>query len=232
MGCCYPGIRRKFRVRYELENATHTSHFRYSPRDGDYGSYRLAGKSLKEIDVVAFTGDATSKSESQLPRRWSDWPQPVKLAVPGNHDEQCTFELLTGWKWRTPWSQQVEDLLFIGVETECGHEEFCGKVADTTMVDVAGLVILFHHYPCGDAGNSVSVAIERYAPGIPVLVLHGHWHPRSQQYPEWKTDAKMGHIECFRSKIISCQRDNRGVCALITWDCGHFSHETVRCDNL
>jgi hypothetical protein len=42
-------------------------------------------------DVVALTGD----SAGVLPEHWNDWPQPLKLSVPGNHDSPETFLHLT-----------------------------------------------------------------------------------------------------------------------------------------
>src|SRR5438045_83244 len=47
-----------------------------------------------ECDVVAVTGDCTSKGNTQLPAEWNQWPQRIKLSVPGNHDLGDTFDRL------------------------------------------------------------------------------------------------------------------------------------------
>ncbi len=50
-----------------------------------------------DCDVVALTGDCASLSTRQVPLEWDAWPQALKLAVAGNHDEPNTFELLESW---------------------------------------------------------------------------------------------------------------------------------------
>lgn len=54
--------------------------------------------SLSDCDVVALTGDCTSKDNKQLPKKWNEWPQRLKLSVPGNHDLPHTFDRLSNWE--------------------------------------------------------------------------------------------------------------------------------------
>ena len=52
-----------------------------------------------------------------LPEHWNDWPQSLKLSVPGNHDSPETFVHLTSWIHETPWFRRHDDLAFLGIDT-------------------------------------------------------------------------------------------------------------------
>jgi hypothetical protein len=69
----------------------------------------------------------------------------------------------------------------------------------------------------------VGVVLSTICAGLPVLVLHGHEHPKHSELPEFEPTAVLGDTICARSKVISCARQKRGVGALIEWDAGTFA---------
>jgi 3',5'-cyclic AMP phosphodiesterase CpdA len=79
--------------------------------------------SLPQCDVLALTGDCTSESTDQLPAHWDEWPQRLKLLVPGNHDYAHSFDLLHNWNHRAPWTSRLNDLSFIGIDSSNGFSD-------------------------------------------------------------------------------------------------------------
>ena len=69
-----------------------------------------------DVDVIAFTGDYLW-SQDQLPKSLNEWPQQLKLSVPGDHDGKKTFDLLCDWSHKTPYVIHSHDITFIGLDS-------------------------------------------------------------------------------------------------------------------
>lgn len=177
-------------------------------------------------DVVALTGDCAGV----LPRHWNDWPQPLKLSVPGNHDSPETFLHLTSWIHKTPWFRRYNDLAFLGIDTSdlsspFGRlEEQLDTFWDEDITSVTAFVLLTHQWPRENEVNETSQLLAKFIDKRRLLVLDGHNHPRGTR---WKRSEALGPITCFRSTVISCNVP-KGNANLVTWNGSGFERETVR----
>ena len=177
-------------------------------------------------DVIALTGDCAGV----LPEHWDDWPQPLKLAVPGNHDSPETFLHLASWIHNTPWFRRHNDLAFLGIDTSdlsspFGRlEEQLDAFWDEDITGVSAFVLLTHQWPLDNEVNGASELPAKFIDNRQLLVLDGHNHPRGTS---WTENGKLGSITCFRSTVISCNPP-KGTCNLLTWNSSIFDRGTVR----
>lgn len=191
-------------------------------------------KDFFECEVVAHTGDATSNLRNPS-SAWNDWPQQVKLSVPGEHGEnRDSYSHLTDWIWSTPWHYSVGDLLFLGIDDFSTLSSLIASVPSTAQNSACAIVILVHRLIYRNFGQIISSA-ERLAPEIgrfacnrPILFLHGHDHLEDASGSVWDTDFPIGERVSYRSNVYSSARKNRGRANLITWDGAIFKCESVQ----
>jgi hypothetical protein len=200
-----------------------------------------------DCDVVALTGDCTSSTRTQLPEEWNDWPQRLKLAVPGNHDELDTFDLLDDWLWLQrspdieerayPMIHQLDELVFVGIDTSKDIDPFSNVLTDLNLLyqlnpteasNGSALVLLTHRWPEPGAAEGMGDILQAFVGDRILLVLHGHKHPWYAEESEWKSSAKIGNLTHYRSKAISSQRQKRGSGHLIVWDGDQFKCSEVQ----
>lgn len=193
--------------------------------------------------AVALTGDCTSSRNTQLPEEWNEWPQPLKLSVPGNHDKTHTFDLLHTWQClRTqefgrerliPLVYSLNDLVFIGVDTSKYHEPFSelandlGKLEAEKVSGGSAVILLTHKWPELGEDEWIGEMLKDFVANRVLLVLHGHKHPWYADGTEWESSAKIGNLSYYRSKVISCQKP-RGRGHLITWENNQFTCKVVQ----
>lgn len=177
-------------------------------------------------DVVALTGDCAGV----LPESWNDWPQSIKLSVPGNHDSPETFAHLTSWIHETPWFHRHNDLAFLGIDTSDltgpfgALEEQLDAFWDEDIAGVSGFVVLTHQWPSDNEVDRAGELLAKFIDKRQLLILDGHNHPHGTN---WEMNAKLGPIACFRSTVISCNAP-KGTGHLLTWNSKRFHCETVR----
>jgi predicted phosphodiesterase len=197
-----------------------------------------------DCDVVALTGDCTSSSNRQLPDEWNEWPQRLKLAMPGNHDDLNTFDLLHGWRWLPKWEygrerhpplvHRLNDLLFVGVDTSDKRRPYAeleadlDKIKQTEAADTSAVVLLTHIWPCWGEAEEMGEILRGFIGNRSLLVLHGHWHNGNSKGSEWEAAAKIGGVTYYRSKAISCKGPKRGRGHLITWGNSQFTCSEVQ----
>ena len=132
-----------------------------------------------DCDVVAHTGDCVSRFCDRLPSEWDEWPQRVKLSVPGNHgDHTNTFESLHTWIHWAPWVISVDDLLFLGLHLN--KDEWCSYLtkARSERADSRAIVLLTHYRPPAHDGTRFAHALADFVDGRELLILHGDEHPK------------------------------------------------------
>ena len=184
-----------------------------------------------ECDVLALTGDCTSNSTDKLPQEWDNWPQRLKLSVPGNHDCSNTFDLLPNWISRTPWSYRLNDLIFIGIDSSEDFASIINQLKQLNRSEVEGgsaLVILTHKWPDSQSVNQVAKALNDFTSGRSLLILHGHEHRYPFNGSSWDESASIGKVKCYRSNVSSCSRPERGRAHLIIWKNGSFRCSIIR----
>jgi hypothetical protein len=177
-------------------------------------------------DVVALTGDCAGV----LPEHWNDWPQLLKLSVPGNHDSPQTFVHLTNWIHNTPWFRRHDDLAFLGLDTSDQSNPF-GTLGDQLdpfwdedITGVSAFVVLTHKWPQDSEVDGAAELLAKFIDKRLLVVLDGHNHPRGTI---WESNVTLGLIACFRSTVISCNVP-KGNAHLLTWNSRDFDCETVR----
>jgi hypothetical protein len=74
-------------------------------------------QTLSNCDALALTGDSVKRPSMKLPPQWNQFPQRLKLSVPGHHDSYETFVGMSNWVYRTPWFVRHNDLVFLGIDT-------------------------------------------------------------------------------------------------------------------
>lgn len=177
-------------------------------------------------DVVALTGD----SAGVLPEHWNDWPQTLKLSVPGNHDSPETFLNLTNWIHKTPWFFRHDDLAFLGLDTSDKNNPFgtlndqLDPFWDEDLTGVSAFVVLTHKWPLDHELAGVGQLLAKFVDKRQLLVLDGHNHPRGST---WELNVELDPIICFRSTVISCNVPKGGA-HLLTWNSKDFCCEAVR----
>jgi len=178
-----------------------------------------------EWEVVALTGDCAGV----LPDHWNDWPQSLRLSVPGN-DSPETFLHLTSWIHNAPWFSRHNDLAFLGIDTSDLSSPF-GRLEeqlepfwDEDITGVSGFVLLTHQWPLDNEVNGASQLLAKFINKRQLLVLDGHNHPRGTR---WETNGELGTITCSRSTVISCNAP-KGTGHLLTWNSNAFDCEAVR----
>jgi hypothetical protein len=180
--------------------------------------------------VVALTGDYVSTLNLQLPAEWDDWPQPVKLSVPGNHGNHSqAFARLSNWIHLAPWSYQVEDLLFIGLDLLSSRcwEQFISDLSAHHQAHIVGLVLLTHERPRPLIHTPLFTALANMVDVSRLLILHGDDHP-GQFQSEWDDGESFGGRSFFRSNVCSSGGSNHwGGGHRITWRYRTFWHERV-----
>ena len=190
--------------------------------------------SLPKCEVLALTGDCTSNSTDQLPQKWDNWPQRLKISVPGNHDYSYTFDLLPNWISHTPWAYRLDDLIFIGIDSSDNFSYTIDQLQQLDRSEIEGgsaLVILTHRWSDSQSANEVAKFLGDFTSCRSLLVLHGHEHPASFDGSFWDESASIGQLKCYRSKVTSCSRPKRGCAHLIIWENGSFRYSVIRGDD-
>lgn len=186
-------------------------------------------RSRPACDVLALTGDCTSRKAEQLPKHWNEWPQRLKLSVPGNHDLPHTFDLLSQWEHDAPWVRRLNELIFIGVDTSKGFLSVPYQL-DRIRSDAAGgeaIILLSHRWPTL-YDKWVGEVLGKFAGNRSLLILHGHEHPREFSGTMWEKSAKVGALTCKRSKVCSSVSLRRGLGHLIIWENKQFKCSEVQ----
>ncbi len=183
----------------------------------------------RDCDVVACTGDCGSSTLREVPSAWNDWPQRLKLIVPGNHDLPDAFIALSTWVRKTPWTLEAGGLTFVGLDTAEGFGGAFDQL-ETLLHSCqvsSGLVVVSHRWPSELHAPQIGAGLTALHGGRPTtlstLFVHGHDHPRDFSGSQWDPVARLGHYRCFRSHIASCAAARRGVMHKITWDGVAFS---------
>src|SRR5712692_7750493 len=177
-------------------------------------------------DVVALTGDCAGV----LPEHWNDWPQLLKLSVPGNHDSPETFVHLTNWVHNTPWFCRHDDLAFLGLDTSDKNKPFgtlddqLDPFWDEDITGVSAFVVLTLKWPQDSEVDGAGELLAKFIDKRQLVVLDGHNHPRGTT---WESSVRLGPIVCFRSTVISCDVP-KGNGHLLSWNNREFDCETVR----
>ena len=184
----------------------------------------------RDCDIVAATGDYVSNHNSVLPANWDNWPQQLKLSVPGGHSDQTdAFNKLRNWTHQVPWVVYFGDVAFIGVNSEKtgGAREFLQATVLTS--ESRAIVLLCHEWI---SGYYVTVGLEEplaaLAESRQLLVLHGHEHPREFDGVEWDETGRVAGKPFYRSRVCSSARVRRGMGNRILWDCERFSSTPVQ----
>ncbi|HWN08016.1 MAG TPA: metallophosphoesterase family protein [Pyrinomonadaceae bacterium] len=175
-------------------------------------------------EVVALTGDCTSKVTTQVPGEWDQWPQQLKLAVPGNHDLLHTFDLLPSWVTRTPWTSRLDDVIFLGIDSSIGLAEQLAQLRLEAEGN-AGVVLLSHQWPDFE---SLTEELCRFLAGRKLVVLHGHEHPKAFSGSLWEEFVLVNGIGGYRSNVCSSVSRMRGIANLIIWESGQFECSEVQ----
>jgi calcineurin-like phosphoesterase family protein len=183
-------------------------------------------------DVITITGDYTSSSKRQLPAEWNDWPHRVKLAVPGNHDDDDTYDNLTRWgkTSNTPWVYTYGGLCFVGVDTSDGFssaKKFLYENRYYYRSKGDAVVLLTHIWPYFYMNDELSDAVVEFLGDRLLLVLHGHFHKATFQ-AEWDPCAKLGNISYYRSHVYSAASARKGLAHLITFTGDEFTCEEIQ----
>lgn len=185
----------------------------------------------RKCDVVALTGDCTSSFETRIPSAWNEWPQQYKFAVPGNHDHEDTFADLTEWTYeKDGWAKNVGPLGFVGVDTSENWGvavKQLQRFGSDAFRSISAFVVLSHRWPNDNEVDRAGEALHSLAHDKPLVVLHGHDHPREFDGSLWEPEARLGRFPCCRSKVCSSATE-RGLAHYITWVNGQFSYERVR----
>jgi hypothetical protein len=177
-------------------------------------------------DAIAITGD----SQGILPANWNDWPQHLKLSVPGNHDSAKTFFHLNNWVHATPWFRRCKELVFLGIDTSDLKNPFAtlqdqlDPFWEEDIDGVFGFVLLTHQWPLDHELDQVGQLLRKFIHRNHLLILDGHNHPRGTQ---WEPNASLGGIVCYRSTVISCNPP-KGNAHLITWNGNGFDCKDIR----
>ncbi len=179
-----------------------------------------------DCDVVAVTGDCVSQSCDRVPAEWDDWPQELKLSVPGNHDLPYTFDLLNSWYWHTPWARQFRDVLFVGLDSLLPHD-IEKHLASVCCDSPRAIALLCHERPRLEDAALADVLLA-FIGSRRLLVLHGHEHPSGFSGAEWDESGRLGQNTYCRSKICSSVSSRRGLCHLIEWSGNSFHCSEVQ----
>lgn len=177
-------------------------------------------------DVVALTGDCSRV----LPKDWNDWPQSLKLSVPGNHDSPATFAHLNTWIHKTPWFLRRDELVFLGIDTSDLSHPFArlevqlAAFWDEDIKGVSAFVLLTHQWPLDHELDQAGQLLAKFIAKSQLLILDGHNHPRGTK---WDMNATLGRVPCVRSTVISCDAP-KGTGHLISWNGKRFDCEPVQ----
>ena len=182
-------------------------------------------------NILALTGDCTSSMLEKVPRLWNDYPQELKLAVPGNHDDEDVFSSLTDWIHKTPWTTTYHELLFVGINTESQTQNLrqnMSAIDRKSIKQCEGVVLLAHDWrqSIDDAVHHGLVKDIRH--NKPILILHGHDHPREFSGSYWSVPDKGQDQLMYKSHVCSSVSRWRGLGHLIVWKDGTFSCEMVQ----
>jgi len=180
----------------------------------DYGGWTLKPlekfvESQANVNVVAVTGDCFRWSKCEpLPDSWNEWPQRLRLSVPGNHDGVKTFILVPSWNHTTPyaclhaWDEEETtyyvarynrlkrdtlkpyvssplDVMFVGLDTS--KDLFTGKDCDT-----------FADFDSEEGSHKLESQLDELdesflAAGSALVVLSHRWPQEDRAGPVWKT---------------------------------------------
>lgn len=151
--------------------------------------------------MVAVTGDVVKKDALELPEAWNSWPQPIKLAIPGNHgDHSMAFRLLDQWQTTAPWAGVRQRCLFVclGIKFTDDMRPWLLNVREQSAKEgLRAVVVLSHCRPRGTALDSLRQLSEK----TPLLILHGDEHPKGFSGLEWRTPCDGEGV--FRSNVCS-----------------------------
>jgi hypothetical protein len=185
-------------------------------------------RTSESIDVIACTGDSASYSSPIVPALWNAWPQRLKLAVPGNHCHPNTYQFLTSWRTSPPYATVYRDLLFLGLYAPANWATVTIQLTQChPSGQYSGVVVLSHTKPDLSL-DSASEQLTRLVGSRPVLLLHGHDHPRDRRIPEWEIGFRFSGLQCARSKVYSAAGGLRGIGAVIRWDGAEFAPPVYR----
>ena len=176
-----------------------------------------------DCEVIALTGDCVKKAAYQLPAEWSNWPQPVKLSVPGNHgDHTHAYDLLTSESWlhKTPWTKEVDDVLFVGIGCGDWGEEIATQLKSLEYRNYSAVVWLTHHRVHPTADTQLGDFLRKSALGRKLLLLHGHKHAF-----EWDDPSGFPGKAYWRSCVYSGSGNGAGH--RITWTGDEFQRDRV-----
>ena len=187
-----------------------------------------------DCDVVAFTGDYVSSFYKQVPPSWNEWPQKLKLSVPGNHDHKQTFDLLSNWNHKTPWDAYLDPLLFIGLnwQEDFGSDAYrikCVKehlqeIDSTAWEKARGIAVLCHAAPSVALIN----LLYSFAGSKSILYLHGHDHRTGFAGTHWQHPMSSSDMAIYCSHVCSCMSHRRGLSHYIEYQDGEFSCKVIQ----
>jgi len=182
-----------------------------------------------DCDVLAHTGDCLSDFSHQVPIEWDEWPQKVKLSIPGNHgDHSETFESHHNWIHKAPWHYLLADVLFIGFDLE--RKRWPGYLEERkNLCDGAKAIVLLSHWrPLVQREPRFAQALAEFIGGREMLILHGHEHPKDFSGSDWDSEASFCGRRFYRSHVCSSVSACRGVGHRITWNDQSFEYSKVR----
>ena len=148
-----------------------------------------------EWEVVALTGDCAGV----LPDHWNDWPQSLRLSVPGNHDSPETFLNLTSWIHNAPWFSRHNDLAFLGIDTSDLSSPF-GRLEEQ----------LENAFDC-EAVRGKYEKPKRVV--IPASTIRFSVQPRPAKERQWNTGDTTSRDVWIKCKCGLSQKRSRSTCS-------------------
>lgn len=192
------------------------------------------------VDVLAHTGDVVNSSSNTAPDLWNEFPQKIKLSVPGNHENSReAYANLTNWIHQTPWQYFVDDLFFASLNRPHDSNrvmELYDSYIKPNKSIIAGIVFLTHEWLLRYPYHVLSEEEKKHLGELylyvsqkhPVLVLHGHDHNEGKEEgftdgAVWEPKAQLGEFTYCRSNICSSSSLHRGLTHLIRWENRRFT---------
>lgn len=183
----------------------------------------------KDCDVVALTGDCVSSSLRHVPKSWNVWPQPLLLAVPGNHDKPDTYKELGNWQVDPPYARRFNELIFMGLSSPSKDE-----MADAIKASgcrkwkgCRGVAVLSHYCPKPAEVADLATTVRDILDLSTILFLHGHEHPSDFSGSKWSESAA-DSTKIYFSHVYSGARGRRGLGHRIEWDGSVFRFTPVQ----
>lgn len=205
----------------------HFSDF-HNQGDAIKNAVKLANKH-PDWDVVAMTGDCTTRDQPYADERLNTLPQSNLFCVPGNHftaangrDGETVNEYRHLTNWKTVWPRRyfVKGSWFLCLDSN--NIENRNPVIDqlARSWDNPPLFVIMMHEPPSkplllDVLTKIFDVRRRRKPKV--LILHGHNHPDS---PLWTENLDIGNNwqVCMSLVCSSPTATTKGVANLITLD--------------